>query len=162
MLTPIYFAGVMGPCEAQYGIHVEQDTLHVVVIQSKFGTSLWNDDAARNHVLNTVLDRHVAGIRIDQTRFYVILDTRTNGMLGIELPIHLNHDDYRARGGRGRTKGLFRRIFGVWNHDALAGSGRCYVDFDERSGMPADVIERFCAVLGYYRANRIGRVTAPA
>ena len=162
MLSPIYFAGVMGPCEAQYGIHIEQDTLHIVVIQSKFGTSLWNDAAARNHILNTVLSRDVAGIRIDQIRFHVILDTRTNGMLGIELPIHLDHDDYRARGGRVRPKGLFRRVFGVWNHDAVASSGRCYVNFDERRGLPTDMIERFCAVLGYYSPNRIGRAVAPA
>ena len=162
MLTPIYFAGVLGPCEAQYGIHIEQDTLHIIVIQSKFGTSLWNDAEAQNHVLNAVLDRNVTGIRIDQIRYHLILDTKTNGMLGVELPIHLNHDDYRARGGRVRAKGWLRRTFGVWNHDAVAGSGRCYVDFVERSGLPADMIERFCAVLGYYSANRTRRVVAPA
>ena len=162
MLTPIYFAGVMGPCEAQYGIHIERDTLHIIVIQSKFGTSLWNDAEGRNRILNAVLDRNVVGIRIDQIRYHIILDTKTNGMLGIELPIHLDHDDYRARGGRGRTKGWLRRTFGVWSHDAVAGSGRCYVDFDERSGLPAGMIERFCSVLGYYSANRIRRVAAPA
>lgn len=161
MLTPIYFAGVMGPCEAQYGIYIEQDTLHIVVIQSKFGTSLWNDAEARNHILNTVLNRHVAGIRIDQIRFHVFLDT-ASGLRGIELPIHLDHHDYRARGGRMLTWGWFRKTHAVWNHDAVAGSGRCYVDFDERSGLPAEMIEWFCAVLGYYSPNRIVRAVAPA
>lgn len=161
MLTPIYFAGFNGPCEAQYGIHIEQDTLHIVVIQSKFGTSLWNDAEGRNHILNALLDRHVAGIRIDQIRFHVILDT-ASGLRGIELPIHLDHDDYRARGGRVLTKGWLRKTHAVWNHDAVAGSGRCYVDFDERRGLPADIIERFCAVLGYYSPNRVGRAVALA
>lgn len=162
MLKPIYFAGVLGPCEAEYGIHIEQDTLHIVVIQSKPGTSLWNGDKGRNHVLNAILDRDLAGIRIDQIRYHLILDTATNGMLGIELPVHLDHDDYRSRGNRVLPRGWLRRTFGVWNHDAVAGSGRCYVDFDEREGMPTETIERFCAVLGYYSANRIGRAVAPA
>lgn len=109
-----------------------------------------------------MLDRNVAGIRIDQIRYHVILDTKTNGMLGIELPIHFNHNDYRARGGRIRTRGWLRRTFGVWSHDAVAGSGRCYVDFDERLGLPKDTIERFCAALGFYSENRIRRAVAPA
>jgi hypothetical protein len=162
MLTPIYFAGYMGPCEAQYGIHREQDTLHIVVIQSDFGTSLWNSAEARNHVLNTVLAREATGIQIDQIRFYVILDTRTSDMHGIELPIHLDYDDYRARGNPGRSKGLFRRVFEMRSHDAVAGSGRCYVDFDERIGLTADTIKRFCALLGYYSPHRIRRAIAPA
>ena len=162
MLKPIYFAGVMGACEAEYGIHIEQDTLHIVVFQSKPGTSLWNGDEGRNHVLNTILDRDVPGIRIDQIRYHLILDTSTNGMLGIELPVHLDHDDSRARGNRIMIKGLIRKTFGVWNHDAVAGSGRCYVDFDERRHMSSSEIERFSGILGYYSPYRPNRMAIRA
>ncbi|MBB5712785.1 hypothetical protein [Sphingomonas xinjiangensis] len=163
MLKPIYFGGVVSPCEAQFGIHLDdaEGVLHIIVIQSKFGTSLWNDELGRNDVLNTVLSQHVSGVRIEDTRYHIILEVE-NGFRGIEIPIQVDNADFRKRGNRVHVRGWLRKTYSIWSHNIVAGSARCYGNFAERRHLTEEDIKRFCAVLGYYSPNRLTSVVAHA
>lgn len=158
MLYPIFFQGYRDPCEAEFGLHLHRNTdlstLHIVVFQSKGGTSLWNDDKARNAVLNLVLSKHVAEVQIDRIRLHLILDQEVTGMRGIELPVRADITSMK-RGSGVAVSGLFLKTYTAHSHSVVTGAARCYVDFDDRRLLSEDELERFCAILGYYSPHRL-------
>lgn len=158
MLYPIYFQGVIDPCEAQFGLHLDRNpdssTLHIVVFQSKLGTSLWNDEKGRNAVLNLVLSKHVAEVRIDRIRLHLILDQAVSGMRGIELPVRADITSMKRDSGI-EVRGLFLKTYTAHSHAVVTGAARCYVDFDDRRLLSQHELERFCAILGYYSPHRL-------
>lgn len=158
MLYPIFFQGYWDPCEAEFGIHLDRDTdpstLHIVVIQAKGGTSFWNDDKARDAVLNHVLSTHVVGVPIDRIRLHLILDQDATGMRGIELPVRADITSMKSGSGV-KVKGLFRKTYSAHSHAVVTGAVRCYTDFEDRRMLSKDELDRFCAVLGYYSPHRL-------
>jgi hypothetical protein len=158
MLYPIFFQGYWDPCEAEFGIHLDRDTdpttLHIVVIQAKGGTSLWNDGKARDAFLNQVLNNHAVEVQIDRIRLHLILDQDVTGMRGIELPVRADIRSMRPGSGV-KVTGLFRKTYSAHSHAIVTGAVRCYTDFEERRLLSKDELDRFCAVLGYYSPYRL-------
>jgi hypothetical protein len=158
MLYPIFFQGAWDPCEAEFGFHLDRDgdrsTLHIVVIQAKGGTSLWNDGEARNAVLNLILSKHAAEVEVDRIRLHLILDQAVTGMRGMELPVHADLTSMRPGSGV-RVTGLLSKTYTARSHDVHTGAARCYVDFAEGRLLSKEKLERFCAVLGHYSPHRL-------
>lgn len=162
MLQPVYFAGIGGPSKAQYGFDLDETpwdrTLHIVVIQSQPGNSLWNSEGGRNDILNLALRQNVAKVPIHQLRYHVILDLES-AVHGIEMPVHIDTSKLKRRDGFEST-GLFRKTYQILSDLLVPELARCYVDFDERRQLSDDEIERFFAILGYYSPHRLARLPA--
>jgi len=158
MLYPIFFQGVIAPCEAQFGLHLDQDgdlsTLHVIVFQAKGGTSLWNDKKARNAVLNLILSKHVAEVEVNRIRFHLILDQNGTRMCGVELPVRTDITSMKPGSGV-KVTGLFLKNYSAHSRAVVTGAVRCYVDFEDRRLLSKAELDRFCAVLGYYSPHQL-------
>lgn len=124
------------------------------MIQAKGGTSFWNDDQARDAVLNNVLSRYVVDVPIDRIRLHLILDQDVTGMRGIELPVRADITSMKP-GKRMKVTGLFRKTYSAHSHAVVTGAVRCYTNFEDLRLLSKDELDRFCAVLGYYSPHRL-------
>ncbi|MBB3261287.1 hypothetical protein [Paraburkholderia sp. WP4_3_2] len=155
----ILFPGNMRQaCEAWYGITFLKDdaavrSAQIVVAQTDkinpgaMGTSLWNTDEGLNNLLNRILEKDLRGVRVEFVKFACIL--AVDGTLhSIELPIHLDIDDFIARGNRhdvtqapavgwlGTLKnavGLGNKQYSFWSGDVVGGCARFYTNFEDRT-----------------------------
>lgn len=104
MLKRIYYPGNdRQPCQARYKIVFRQDEkkffrcAYIVVFQdqAKDGpfTSLWNSDAARDNVLNRILENELAGVRLEYIRYVTIVEGHA-----MDHPIEIDVADYVSRG----------------------------------------------------------------
>jgi hypothetical protein len=102
------------PCQAEYGIAITRDLsgarADIVVIDSAAAglqhTPLLDAQASRDLVLNKILSTDLRGMRLELTRFFVIVDTESpTEMTGYEFPIQLDVDDYRRQGNPVKVPG---------------------------------------------------------
>uniref|UniRef100_UPI0032E8A036 hypothetical protein n=2 Tax=Pseudomonas aeruginosa TaxID=287 RepID=UPI0032E8A036 len=113
-------------------------------------TSLYNTDEGRNIVLNRILENDLRGIRLDYINFYVILDLSTT-LEGMKLPIHLDFDDYIAKGNpynctpSDTTTGRIlqwitgEKTYSYWSGHVLGGCARFYTELDDQNREPLSV-----------------------
>ena len=147
MKTIIFPGNHRQPAEAAYGIVLEDELARIVVWQEPGkhrGTSLWNTDEGRDNVLNRILETELAGIRTEFVRFSVAIIEEDGGRVhAMDFPIHLDIDDYTARGNPhqvldgGRLSDAFKWIvnrekkISLRSYDVVAGCARHFTIFDE-------------------------------
>lgn len=168
MKTIIFPGNHRQPAEAAYGIVLEDELAHIVVWQvpgKHRGTSLWNTDEGRDNVLNRILETELAGIRTEFVRFSVAIIEEDGGRVhAMDFPIHLDIDDYTARGNPhqvldgGRLSDAFKWIVNrekkvsLRSYDVVAGCARHFTIFDEGEATtnPAALLAR----AGYVSTRR--------
>ena len=144
------------PCQAEYGIAITRDLsgarADIVVIDlAEAGlqhTPLLDAQTSRDLVLNKILSTDLRGIRLDLTRFFVIVDTESpTEMTGYEFPIQLDVDDYRRKGNPVQIRdvvptsinswlryvlGFYEKRVSVMNRDVVGGCATAKTDVERR------------------------------
>jgi hypothetical protein len=108
------------PCRARYHVVLDQqisDTFphaHILVHQGQhdFGTALTVDDQSRDNVLNRLLTRELEGVRLEFIRFSYLLESPTYGVIAYSYPIHLDINDYVAKGNPHTTRPVKKGLLG--------------------------------------------------
>jgi hypothetical protein len=140
----IAYPGYYKIAQAEYGVTKRADNgtprADIVVINSARagmdGTSLWNTEPGRDHVLNTILARDLWGFPIDRIGFFVMVDVPlTQTMHALQLLIEPANwwGRLAQRGGLGRYRSRF----------------------DYRRHLAAEEIRRLCTAVGYRRDTSI-------
>lgn len=160
------------PAEAAYNIVIEDDgsipVARIVVWQvpgEHRGTSPWNTNSGRDNVLNRILETELAGVRTEFVRFTVAILEEDGGRVhAMDFPIHLDLDDYTARGnphevlGSNPLSDAFNwivnkeRRISFRSYDVVAGCARHFTIFEEGTGTanPAALLAR----AGYVPSKR--------
>jgi len=169
----ILFPGNMRQaCEAWYSVTIQGDggfiaKAQIVVVQTDkinpgaMGTSLWNTNAGRDNVLNRILETELQGVRTEFASLVSALDLGGD-LRAIELPIHLDVDDYIARGNRYNVQqapaqdwigtlenavGMGNKIYSFWSGDVVGGCARFYTDFEEQRSVEPSIVRDWMSAL---------------
>lgn len=165
-MKTIYFPGNSRQAsKAEYDILMDygpEDTLtipkaHIVIYQGSQhtpGSSIVNSDEGRDVMLNKILANDLAGIRTDQIRF-TVLDHFGEKIQGADFHIHVDIDDFVARGNQHEVKmlkvspdnltdvikGALLTLVGrepvsrevmVWSYNVVGGCAKFFTSFEER------------------------------
>jgi hypothetical protein len=107
MRAILYPGAANQPCQVDYGVSITRDDAaaraNIVVIDSRDGdphhTPILNTPAGRDLILNKILSTDLQSIRIDLTRFFVLVDAGPRlGINGYEYRINLDFEDYQRKG----------------------------------------------------------------
>lgn len=164
-MKTIIFPGIhRQPSQAAYGVVLEHDGVmpraHIVAWQALSehkGSSLWNTDAGRNNVLNRILETELAGVRTEFVRFTVaIIEENGKHIHAKDFPIHLDVDDYMARGNPQEVLGSNplsdaldwivskEKRISYKSYDVVGGCARHFTIFDEgtNTSNPSNLLAR--------------------
>jgi hypothetical protein len=116
-------------------------------------------------VLNKILSTDLRGIRLDLTRFFVIVDTESpTEMTGYEFPIQLDVDDYRRKGNPVQIRdvvptsinswlryvlGFYEKRVSVMNRDVVRGCATVKTDVERRRRVVAAEARLVLTAVGY-------------
>jgi hypothetical protein len=128
-------------------------------------TPLLDTQASRDLVLNKILSTDLRGIRLDLTRFFVIVDTEApTEMTGYEFPIQLDVDDYRRKGNPVQIRdvvptsinswlryvlGFYEKRVSVMNRDVVGGCATVTTDVERRRRVVAAEARLVLTAVGY-------------
>jgi hypothetical protein len=125
----IVYPGEMNqPCQAEYGISITRGLLgtrsDIVVVDSAEGgrhhTPLIDADIGRDIVLNKILSTDLQGVRLDQVRFFIVVNAESPfEMSGYEFPIQLDMEDYRRQGNSAQIEDVIPTSIKGWLRYAL-------------------------------------------
>lgn len=178
MQTLLYPGYQHEPARIDYGIAYTNDAgnpkVDIVALHSKrLGSphaSLIARDESRDRVLNIILSRELAGIRIDRVRFFVMFDSPDLGKThGWQFPIELDFEDYKREGNPYHidrpipVNWLGRIIWALgyrparcWtrDEDVVGGCARFHTPFEQRRGLdPAEVL-KLCEAIDHLALGR--------
>lgn len=170
-MQTLFYPGFDGlACRVLFGMapSVDNRGADIVLIHTpKLGpvTSLVNSEAARNSLLNRILEIDLSGIRLDLIRLFLLLDDALpDHAQGFEFPIALDFADYKRRGNRVLIErpipesllgqmlwrlGIRQRRESVWNKDVLAGSARCFTPHEKCRRLQFEEIKELCQAVGH-------------
>lgn len=157
----IYFPGNSSqPCKAQYGIALDRASAitHATIVVHQGpahmpATSILNSSTGLDTILNRVLENDLRGVRVELIRFIAILELDSGRLEAREYAIHLDVDDYVARGNPCEVSstpaedigGVLLKLIGqgnkqysFWSGHVVGGCARFYLDSNEKGIVAAE------------------------
>lgn len=174
-MQQVFYPGHAGqPCLGEYAIALDRsDTFSRadIVLLSRAahgGESFWNSDLGRDTVLNRILATDLEGVRLDWIRLFVLVEKtaplpgRMPELLGVEMTISMDVDDFIARGNRctvERPNILSRLFTGIvkkvsyWSGDVVGGCAKVTTSFKQSRELDPDDIRTLCQRIGFHPGN---------